>query len=346
MRPSSSFIGLRIGGLSLRLRGRSVAVCIALALTGLALGILLLGTGTLHLTPSEVVGSLFGAGSNPTAERIVMRIRLPRMVTAMLVGASLGMAGAIFQSLSRNALGSPDIIGFTTGAATGALLQIVLFDAGPLAVSVAAFASCIATAVAVLLLSMKNGATGGYRLVLVGVGVGAILSGINTILLVKGGLDQAAAAQLWLAGSLNTRTWAHVIPAAIGFAALVPVIVLNARRTTLLEMGDDTASQLGVTPERTRLTMVMAAVSLTAIATAAAGPIAFVALAGPQLARRLTSSPDVPLVSGALMGTVLLLLADLISQRAPLQVNMPVGLTTGMLGGVYLLWLLTRKRTV
>ncbi|PLP55796.1 Fe(3+)-siderophore ABC transporter permease [Mesorhizobium loti] len=345
MKQSGS-LALRSGGLSLRLRPRAVAVCVALALTGLALGILLLGTGTFRLTPAEVFNSLFGAGSNPTAERIILRVRLPRLATAALVGASLGMAGAIFQSLSRNPLGSPDIIGFTTGAATGAILQIVLFDAGPLGVSLAAFASCVATTVAVLLLSMKNGATGGYRLVLVGVGIGAILSGINTLLLVKGGLDQAAAAQIWLAGSLNTRTWAHVIPAAIGFAAIVPVVVLNARQTTLLEMGDDIASQLGVVPERTRLTMVMAAVGLTAIATAAAGPIAFVALAGPQLARRLTSSPDLPLVSGALMGAVLLLLADLVSQRPPFQVNMPVGLTTGMLGGFYLLWLLTRKRTI
>lgn len=345
MRRSGS-LALRIGSLSLRLRTRTVAVCAALALAGLAIGILLLGTGTLHLTPSEVADSLLGAGSNPTADRIIQRIRLPRLATAALVGASLGMAGAIFQSLSRNALGSPDIIGFTTGAATGAILQIVLFDGGPLGVSLAAFASCIATAVAVLLLSMKNGATGGYRLVLVGVGVGAILSGINTILLVKGGLDQAAAAQLWLAGSLNTRTWAHAIPVALGLVAIVPVVVFNARQTTLLEMGDDTASQLGVAPERTRLTMLLAAVGLTALATAAAGPIAFVALAGPQLAKRLTSSPGLPLMSGALMGAVLVLLADLVSQRAPLHVNMPVGLATGMLGGFYLLWLLTRKRTV
>lgn len=344
MRRSS--FALRIGGFSLQLRPRAAAVCAVLALTGFALGVLLLGTGTLHFSPSEVIDSLLGAGSNPTAERIILRVRLPRLATAILVGAALGMAGAIFQSLSRNALGSPDIIGFTTGAATGAILQIVLFDAGPLGVSLAALASCIATAVAVLLLSMKHGATGGYRLVLVGVGTGAILSGVNTLLLVKGGLDQAAAAQLWLAGSLNTRTWAHVIPATIGFAAIVPIVVLNARQTTLLEMGDDIASQLGVVPERTRLTMLMAAVGLTAIATAAAGPIAFVALAGPQLARRLTSSPGLPLMSGALMGAVLLLLADLISQRAPFHVNMPVGLTTGMLGGFYLLWLLTRKRTV
>lgn len=345
MKASGSFV-LRAAGLSLRLRPRAVVVCGVLVLTCAVIAILLLGTGTLRLTAGEVVDALFGAGGNPTAERIILRVRLPRLATAMLVGASLGMAGAIFQSLSRNDLGSPDIIGFTTGAATGALLQIVLFDAGPLAVSLAAFASCIATAAIIVLLSTRNGTTGGYRLVLVGVGIGAILSGINTILLVKGGLDQAAAAQLWLAGSLNTRTWAHVIPAAIGFAAIAPVVVLNARQATLLEMGDDIASQLGVVPESIRLTMVTAAVGLTAIATAAAGPVAFVALAGPQLARRLTRSPNVPLASGALMGALLVLLADLIGQRAPLHVNMPVGLTTGMLGGLYLLWLLTRKRTL
>lgn len=337
---------LRLGPLSVLWRPRAAAVCAALALAATALGVLLLGTGTLPFTPAEVVGALTGTGDNPTAQRVVLRIRLPRLLTAVLVGASLGMAGSIFQSISRNALGSPDIIGFTTGAATGAIVQIVLFDAGPLHTSLAAVAAGMATAGVVFMLSRKGGTTGGYRLVLVGIGVGAILSGVNTVLLVMGDLDRAMSAQLWLAGSLNTRTFAHVAPAALGFFAIVPVALLHARRVGLLEMGDDAASQLGVEAERTRLVMVLAAVGLTAIATAAAGPIAFIALAGPQLARRLTGSPDVPLVSGALMGAVLLLAADLLSQRLPLNVSMPIGLTTGLLGGLYLLWLLARSRKV
>ncbi len=337
---------LRLGPLSFRWRPRVAVVCSLLMLTSLALAVLLLGTGTLRFSATEVAASLFGIGDNATADLIIIRIRLPRLLTAFFVGAALGMAGSIFQSISRNALGSPDIIGFTTGAATGAIVQIILFDAHPFHTSLAAVASGIATAVLVFLLSMKGRVTGGYRLVLVGIGVGAILSGINTVLLVMGHLDQALSAQLWLAGSLNTRTWSHVLPAALGFAAIVPVAIYHAQRINLLEMGDDAARQLGVPVERTRLIMVTAAVNLTAIATAAAGPIAFIALAGPQLARRLTRSSGVPLVSGALMGAVLLLAADLASQRLPLNVGLHIGQTTSLLGGAYLLWLLTTSKKV
>ncbi|MCC0546842.1 iron chelate uptake ABC transporter family permease subunit, partial [Pseudomonas aeruginosa] len=274
------------------------------------------------------------------------RVRLPRVLTACLVGAALGMAGAIFQSISRNPLGSPDVIGFTTGAASGAIVQIILFDAGPLATSLAALAAGLCTALAVVLLARRGATAGGYRLVLVGIGVGASLSGLNSLLLVTGNLDQAMYAQLWLAGSLNTRTWSHVVPAALGLLASVPLALYHGRRLEVLELGDASAAQLGVAVERVRLQMVLVAVGTTAIATAAAGPIAFIALAGPQLARRLTRSAGVPLLSGALMGAVLLLAADLLGQRLAYVANLPIGLMTGLLGGFYLLWLLLRSRRI
>ncbi|WP_121406966.1 FecCD family ABC transporter permease, partial [Pseudomonas aeruginosa] len=253
---------------------------------------------------------------------------------------------AIFQSISRNPLGSPDVIGFTTGAASGAIVQIILFDAGPLATSLAALAAGLCTALAVVLLARRGATAGGYRLVLVGIGVGASLSGLNSLLLVTGNLDQAMYAQLWLAGSLNTRTWSHVVPAALGLLASVPLALYHGRRLEVLELGDASAAQLGVAVERVRLQMVLVAVGMTAIATAAAGPIAFIALAGPQLARRLTRSAGVPLLSGALMGAVLLLAADLLGQRLAYVANVPIGLMTGLLGGFYLLWLLLRSRRI
>ena len=337
---------LRLGSLSLRWQPRTALVCAVLLVAMLLLWALLLGTGSLSLGPEQVLANLLGQGQDPTAQRVLQRVRLPRALTATLVGAALGMAGAIFQSISRNALGSPDVIGFTTGAASGAIVQIMLFDAGPLATSLAAVAAGLGTALLVLLLARNGHSSGGYRLVLVGIGVGASLSGLNSILLVSGNLDQAMFAQLWLAGSLNTRTWSHVLPAALGLLLIAPIALYHARRINLLEMGDATASQLGVAVERTRLIMVLAAVGLTAIATAAAGPIAFIALAGPQLARRLTRSAEVPLGSGALMGAVLLLAADLLSQRLAFHANLPIGLMTGLLGGFYLLWLLGRSRQV
>ncbi|HGV0082513.1 TPA: FecCD family ABC transporter permease, partial [Pseudomonas aeruginosa] len=204
----------------------------------------------------------------------------------------------------------------------------------------------LCTALAVVLLARRGATAGGYRLVLVGIGVGASLSGLNSLLLVTGNLDQAMYAQLWLAGSLNTRTWSHVVPAALGLLASVPLALYHGRRLEVLELGDASAAQLGVAVERVRLQMVLVAVGMTAIATAAAGPIAFIALAGPQLARRLTHSAGVPLLSGALMGAVLLLAADLLGQRLAYVANLPIGLMTGLLGGFYLLWLLLRSRRI
>lgn len=206
-------------------RPRAALIGAGLMLLALLLAVLLLGIGTLHLSPGEVLASLFGLGDNPTAERIIQRVRLPRVLTAVFVGAALGMAGSVFQSISRNALGSPDIIGFTTGAASGAIVQIILFNAGPLGTSLAAVLSGVCTAAVVFVLSLKGRTTGGYRLVLVGIGVGAMLTGLNTVLLVTGDLDQAMTAQLWLSGSLNTRTWSHVVPAALGFVLIGPIAI-------------------------------------------------------------------------------------------------------------------------
>lgn len=337
---------LRIGSLSFLWTPRSLTVCILLAATALVLGILLMGKGTIPFTPMEVINSLTGWGDNPRADRVILRIRLPRLLTALLVGSSLGMAGTIFQSITRNPLGSPDVIGFTTGAATGAIIHIILFNASPLGTTLAAVLSGMLTAAVAFLLTRKNRSTSGYRLILVGIGIGATLSGVNTVLLVMGDLDQALSAQIWLAGSLNTRTWSHVIPAATGLILILPIALYHSRDLSLLEMGNEMAKQFGVPVERTRLVMVMTAVGLTAIAISAAGPIAFIALAAPQLAKRLTLSPQVPILSGAFMGTVLLLAADLLSQSLPVNLNLPIGLTTGLLGSLYLLWLLARSARI
>ncbi|WBU62149.1 FecCD family ABC transporter permease [Paracoccus albus] len=339
---NGSFRALRLGSLSVLFRPRVALICALLFMVLLALAVLLMGTGTMPLPVAELLAILGGTGDNPAAEQIVMRVRLPRLLTGAFVGASLGMAGAMFQSVARNPLGSPDVIGFTTGAATGAIVQIVMFGAGPLATALAAMISGVATAAAVFLLSRKGGSAGGQRLVLVGIGIGATLSGLNTMLVVMGNLDRAMAAQVWLAGSLNMRTWWHVLPANMGFLLIAPIACWHGRRLSLLDMGDDMARQLGVATEKTRLVAVLAAVSLTSVATAAAGPITFVALAAPQLVRRLTRAPEIPMLPAALMGSVLLLAADLLSQRIAGNLVMPIGLTTGLLGGLYILWLLTR----
>lgn len=334
----------RWGAYSVLWHPRTIAVVSALLLLVVGLGIVSMGTGTIRLSFGEVVGTLLGQNQNAGVTKIVVGIRLPRLVTAVFVGAGLGMAGAVFQSISRNALGSPDIIGLTTGSATGAVLQIMVFNAGATATAAAAIAGGLLTAGIVYVLSIKGGVTGGYRLVLIGIGISSILGALNTLLLAKGSLELAQSAYLWLSGSLNARSWDQAMPVAVGFLILTPVVLGLGRNLNLMELGDDSARQLGVRVERSRLILMGAAVGLTALATAAAGPIAFIALAASQVALRLTGATRVPLVSSAVMGAALLVASDLLSTHLPLQATIPIGLMTGLVGGVYLLWLLTRSR--
>ena len=337
---------LQLGRFSLVWRPRACAAGLGLLILLLLLALLLLGTGKMSLPAPEILAGLTGTGDDPVAARILQRVRLPRVLTAIGVGAALGMSGAVFQSLSRNALGSPDVIGFTTGAATGAIAQITLGSLDPFHTGLAAVGSGLLTATAVLLLARRggSGAEAGYRLILVGIGMGAVLTGANTLLLVKGELDRVMSAQIWLAGSLSARNWDHVTATLIGLCLFAPLVLLLSRRLNLLEMGDDMARQLGVSAGQSRAVLVLAAVGLCSIGTAATGPIAFIALAAPQIARRLTRAPQVPVITGAITGSVLLLGADLLSQAAPFDLTLPIGLTTGFLGGAYLLFIMASKK--
>lgn len=330
------------GTLSLRLDRRAALVGAGLLLVALAAGVVLVGTGDYDIAPADVLRTLAGHGT-AGQDFIVRQLRLPRVVVALLVGAALGMAGAAFQTVSRNPLGSPDVIGFGQGSAAGALLVIVVLHGSTLEVSAGAIAGGLLTGLGVYALSWRGGVQG-YRLVLVGIGGSAILAAVNSYLLVKADFVDVARAVIWISGSLDGRDWAQVWPLLGACAVLMPVLLAQARALRITEMGDDAARALGVRVERVRLVTVLAAVLLTAAATAAAGPIAFVALTAPQLARRLTRTPGVSLLPSALMGAALLVLADLAAQRAFGAGQVPVGVATGVLGGGYLLWLLIEER--
>lgn len=270
---------------------------LALALCAVILALIALGIGSAELSLGRILDIAIGRSSATPGERLILGFRLPRVLTGLSVGAALGVSGAVFQSLSRNPLGSPDLIGFTTGAATGALLHIVVYGPSTVGAAMGAVAGGALTAVAVWLLARRQGAMGTRRLVLVGVGVGAILHAVNGLLLVKGDLDHALLANLWLSGSLNARAWAHAWLAGVAIVLFLPPVWLSVRRLALLEMGDDVAAQLGLPVTRVRLAMLFCAVMLASLATGAAGPIAFIALAAPQLARRLLRSTG-PSVGG------------------------------------------------
>ncbi|MEU6296774.1 FecCD family ABC transporter permease [Streptomyces erythrochromogenes] len=330
------------GGTSLRIERRALAVGALLVLAAFVMAVLLIGTGDFDIAPWDVVQTLFGNGT-PANDFIVNDLRLPRVLVALLVGAALGMAGAVFQSVTRNPLGSPDLLGFSYGSAVGALVVIILLKGSATEVAVGALLGGLLAGAAVYLLAYKRGIHG-YRLVLVGIGASAMLVAVIQYLITKAQLVEASRAMVWLTGSLAGRDWAQVWPLLVTCAVLFPLVLGQSRALRMIEMGDDAAYAVGVRVERTRLLLMLAAILLTTAASAAAGPISFVALAAPQLARRLTRSPGANLLTAALMGSVVLLLSDWASQRAFGADQLPVGVVTGLVGGVYLLWLLVTER--
>jgi iron complex transport system permease protein len=330
------------GGLSVRVDPRALTVVALLLLAALTVSVLLIGTGDFPISVTDVLKTLTGNGTR-IQEYIVRDLRLPRVLVGLLVGASLGLGGALFQSVSRNPLGSPDVLGLSQGSTAGALVVIVLLSGNATEVTAGALIGGLVTGGAIYLLAWKQGVHG-YRLVLVGIGVSAIATAVNGYLLTKADLVDAARAVVWMTGSLNGRDWDQVWPLLALCAVLVPVVLAGARGLRMTEMGDDVSNALGVRVERVRLVLMVCAVLLTAAATAAAGPVSFVALTAPQLARRLTRSPGPNLVPSLCMGATLLVTADWAAQRAFGADQLPVGVVTGILGGLYLLWLLVTER--
>ncbi|WP_308114602.1 iron chelate uptake ABC transporter family permease subunit [Streptomyces sp. ISL-12] len=330
------------GGLSVRLDVRSLTVVVLLLAAALAASVVLIGTGDFPIPAADVLRTLFGDG-NAGQEFIVRELRLPRVLVGLLVGASLGLGGALFQAISRNPLGSPDVLGLGQGATAGALIMIVLFSGSAAQVTFGALVGGLVTGFGIYVLAWKRGVHG-YRLVLVGIGVAAMVTAVNGYLMTRADIVDASRAVVWMTGSLDGRDWEQVWPLLALCLVLVPLALANGRGLRMMEMGDDVSYALGVRVERVRMLLLVVAVLLTAAATAAAGPVGFVALTAPQLARRLTRAPGPNLLPSLCMGAALLVTADWISQRTFGADQLPVGVVTGVLGGVYLLWLLVTER--
>lgn len=297
--------------------------------------------GDYNIAPDKVIPALLGEGKQITVA--FAQQRAARIVAALLVGAALGLSGAIFQVISGNALGSPDIIGFTNGAATGALLQIIVFNSGPVEVALGAVVGGLATSVLVWLLTRRTGLHG-FRLVLVGIGVGSTLAAFNSLLVVRASLTQAQTAASWLAGSLNDITWERTY-ALLGLLLVVtPLLLMLVRPLGAIRFGDQVASGLGVSVNAYRVAALFIGVLLVSLATATTGPIAFVALAAPHIAKTLARSGGVGFTSAALMGALMVLGSDLIGRFAVPGRIIQVGVVTGAIGGLYLIYLIYLER--
>lgn len=318
---------------------RHASVTLVLALVVLALFATALMIGNTFYGPVEVLRVLFGE-TVPGASFTVGELRLPRAVLAVLAGAAFGIAGVSFQTLLRNPLASPDIIGITQGAGAAAVIGIVTLSLSGPAVSLLAVAGALLTAGAIYLLSNKGGFAG-TRLILIGIGVAAMLQSIISYVLSRAAQWDIQTAMQWLTGSLNNASWERVLPLALVTAVLLPLLLSQGRALGVMHLGDDSAAGLGVRVTRTRLVFILGAVTLLAVATSATGPIAFVAFMAGPIAARLTGPGASPLLPSAFVGAVLVLAGDLLGQFA-FGERYPVGVITGVLGAPYLIALLIR----
>lgn len=340
--------GLRVGPLSLRWRPWPLAVTVALAALTVLLFCLSVGTGEFSIGLGDVVTTLLGGGSR-LETFVITGLRLPRALVALVVGLALGVSGAITQSIARNPLASPDVLGITQGAGAVAVLLVTATAgaagavadtlAGTLGLPAAALAGGLGTGLLVYLLAWRRGIDG-FRLILIGVAISAVMQAITTWLLVTADIRDVARAQAWLVGSLEGRTWADVWPALLGSVVLLAVVAAVAFQLTPLHFGDDVAAGLGVRLGVVRAVLLLCAVLLAALAVSAAGPIPFVALVAPQVAMRLLRFPTPPLLASGVVGALLLLGADLVARGLP--ITLPVGIVTAAVGGPFLVYLLVR----
>ncbi|OAR26972.1 iron ABC transporter [Streptomyces sp. ERV7] len=337
--------GVRLGRVSFVWRPRVVLVTLLLTAAAFLLFCLSIAVGDFPIGLSRVVATLFGRGDQ-VDEFVIMDLRLPRAAAGLVVGVALGVSGAITQSIARNPLASPDILGITGGAGAVSVFLVTVSGGTAAAVvstvglSAAALAGGLGTGLLVYFLAWRRGIDG-FRLILIGISVSAVMEAITTWLLASADIRDVARAQAWLVGSLDNRSWDEVRLALWGTAVLVAVVACVAFQFKPLHFGDDVAAGLGVRYTRVRAVLLLCAVLLAAMAVSAAGPVPFVAMVAPQVAMRLTKSPTPPMPASAAVGALLLTGSDLVARTA-LPIALPVGVVTAAIGGPFLIYLLVR----
>lgn len=294
---------------------------------------LLIGHTTYSIV--EVFGALTGTASD-TAEFAIIKVRLPRAALALFSGFCFGISGVVFQSILKNELASPDIVGISKGSSSAAVISIVFFECSQNQTSLIALVAGLVTAFAVYLLSFGDGVAT-TRLILIGIALSALFDGITSYVLIRAAQYDLQEAMRWLSGSLNAATWPRVASAATAAIAIAPIVLVLSRSQDLLRFGDDLAAALGVKVDLTRFVLIASAVALIAFATAATGPIAFVAFLSGPIAKSISRGSHIPIVEAGLVGACLVLAADFAGQWA-FASRYPVGVITGSVGIPYLIF--------
>ncbi|MEV0603552.1 iron chelate uptake ABC transporter family permease subunit [Streptomyces sp. NPDC050315] len=334
---------LRAGKAAFLIHRRATAVAVVLIAVLAAACVAYLSLGERSVPPGEVLKVVLGQPSSH--ELVVGTLRLPRLTVGLLAGAAFGVAGALIQTVARNPLASPDIIGITQGASA---LTVAAMTFGIGSYAVLPYLSVVGglLAAALVYLFAWRGGLHATRFVLIGIGFAVALRSVTQLFLTKGDYLVAQKAQVWMVGSLNGRGWAEAVPLAWALLVLIPFVLWAARAQRTVSMDDDTATALGVRLGRTRLGLATLGVLLAALATGAAGPIDFVALLAPQIARRLTRTAQIPLFCSALLGACVVVLGDLPARMLFAPTELPVGVLTAAIGAPYLIHLLVRGHSV
>ncbi|MBV1936728.1 iron ABC transporter permease [Streptomyces sp. BV286] len=340
---SAGYAVLRVRRATFLLHRRAAGVCAVLAVLLAAACLAYLCVGESFVAPGEVLKVLTGRPSPD--ELVVGTLRAPRLVVGLLVGAAFGVAGALIQTVARNPLASPDIIGISQGASA---LTVGAMTFGVTSYAVLPYLSVAGGLLAAGLVYAFawRGGLHATRFVLIGIGFAIALRSVTTLFMTKGDYLVAQQAQIWMTGSLNGRGWAEATPLGWTLLLLLPAVAWAARAQRSVGVDDDTATALGVRLNRVRLGLVLIGVVLASVATGAAGPVDFVALLAPQIARRSARTAQIPLVCSALLGAFVVVLADLLARRLFSPTEVPVGVLTAAVGAPYLIWLIVRSRTV
>ena len=326
-----------VGRRSVLITLRHVIVGFILLALSLAVAVVSLRLGKFPVTAQEVIDALQGQGRK-IVQVVVVKWKLPRIVLGLVAGLALGVAGALFQTITRNPLGSPDLIGFSTGAQTGILVSVLLLPGSMLSASLASFIGGAAVGTVTYLVSLRGGFTG-LRFILVGIAISSMLVSVNRWLLVRVDDDEGLGALKAITGTLGAARWPVVAPTCLAIGVTITLILLASRHLQVLSLGEQVATILGSPTRRASAVLILLGTVLVAVVTMAAGPIGFVALVAPHLARLLTGSPQSPLLVSGLTGSLLMVGADLLSQLV--LESMPVSVVTNAVGGLYLMVALT-----
>jgi iron complex transport system permease protein len=324
------------------------AILIISVLCSLSLLVLLIGLsiGSTMINPIQVIQQLLGMGNQEYAF-VIETLRLPRMILSLLVGISLGVSGLILQGIIRNPLASPDIIGITGGAALFAVLFITFFSELSIKwIPVVAMTGAGLISLMIYFLAWKKGINP-IRLVLIGIGVQAAMGGLVTMMIVLSPSYSTSEAYIWLTGSVYGANWNNVYSMLPWVLVFVPLSLLLSRKVNVLELGDDLAVGLGTKVQLNRFILLFVSVALAGSAVAFAGGIGFVGLIAPHIARKLVGRSFASLVPvSALIGGLIVVLADVVARTAFLPLDLPAGVFVSGIGAPFFIYLLYRNHHI